>query len=184
MLFPQRLNPLVLASSLFFLTSFAVPVPVCADTPNPSYIANIAGVVELVDDDGSIMLVGSEKSPFHHFKLWGLEVKDVQGLRSFIVGRLVECRVVHSREPIPEADCLLHPQVDGETVYRPTVSAGGFAPRNPIPVFDWIVDFGFAVQKCIPYSNHDYISDGAGYYWYCSQEGIPDYSSFSYGNLP
>ena len=163
---------------------FINPSSSFAQIVNPNYNTDVRGGVQSIGDDGSIFLTNSETEPFHHFKLWGLEVTDVQELRRFLIGRLLECKIVHFRELLPVADCLIHPQLNGQTVYRPLSNANGPVPRGPISVFDWAADLGFSDQGCKPYSNHDYISDGVEHSWYCSKDGKPDYGTFSYGNLP
>jgi hypothetical protein len=165
------------AIQAFVLVLCLIPSHLRAEDRASEYIADIGGSVQSVEEDGSIILDGGTTRPYQHFVLWGLEVKDVAGLRNFLVGRLLECKVVHLRGPLPEADCLMHPEKDGRTVYRPLDNIG---LRGPISAFDWLTDLGFAIQTCDPYSSDYYISDGEGKSWFCGREGEPDYGTFRY----
>jgi hypothetical protein len=172
---PLRLIRAATVAGVLTATFFVITFHLWAEERVSDYIADIGASVESVEEDGSIILDGGDTRPYQHFVLWGLEVKDVEGLRSFLAGRLLECKVVHLRGPLPEADCLMHPEKDGRTVYRPLEHIGW---RGPISAFDWLTDFGFAVQKCDTYSRDYYISDGEGQFWFCGQKREPDYGTF------
>jgi hypothetical protein len=171
----------IIAAVMLMTTFLFIPGQLRAEDRVSEYVADVRGSVESVEEDGSIILDGGPTRPYQHFVLWGLEVKDVAGLRNFLVGRLLDCKVVHLRGPLPEADCLMHPEKDGRTVYRPVDNIGW---RGPISAFDWLVDLGFATQDCEPYSGDYYISDRDGSSWFCGQKHEPDYGVFRYGDLP
>jgi hypothetical protein len=155
--------------------SFTTPSFLHAEDRLSDYIADIGGSVESVEEDGSITLDGGKTRPYQHFVLWGLEISDIEGLRGFLQGRLLECKVVHLRGPLPEADCIIHPEKDGRSIYRPLGGA-----RSPMSAFDWMTDLGFANQRCDPYIYEYYVSDGGGNHWFCSHEGQPDYGNFTF----
>jgi hypothetical protein len=150
--------------------AFAVNSVGYAEYSTTNYVRDVDGYVTSIEDDGSVTLTRGGADPLR-MTLWGLTVTDIQGLRDFMMNRNLECKIIHELGPIPEADCLMYPQKDGETIYSPALM------RGPISVFDWVPDLGFAVQQCPQYYGPFSVSDGSKRFWHCSKSGKPSYNT-------
>jgi hypothetical protein len=159
--------------STFLFTCIQIN-PIYSQTTTVNYIAETKGIVLSVDDDGSITLNGGNLRPYRHIVLWGLVIKDLDGARKFLVGRRLDCKIVHELGPIPEADCMMYPQKNGD------VLSSLEEMRGTVSVFDWMSDLGFASQECHEASEFYRVADDNGFFWHCGFHGTPHYRIGSY----
>jgi hypothetical protein len=146
--------------------------------PNPaSFLGQFNGSVKSVEADGSVKItIGSSTSEYIRMqkqdslaRFWGLRILDTGAANRFLVGRVVNCKVINVLGPLPEVDCFMSPRnADGRSIVSKNLM------RDYISVFDWLTDLGLAVQDCPNIYSAYHTFDDNNYIWYCA-DGIPKY---------
>lgn len=127
----------------------------------------IAGVVDNVSTDGTIHIIVGDRPLPSRFRLWGLDITDIEGARRFLKGRLLTCQIVEPTGRVPSAYCLADPNV------RDVAPAG----ENQISLLVWLPELGIASHTCSKREFPTAVSDGRGRVWYCTADGRPVYNT-------
>jgi hypothetical protein len=124
----------------------------------------VTGEVTTVDATGTLFLRITDPAVPHRLRLWGVQITDLGAFSDFIVGRLIDCRVIYFIDELPYADCMA-----ARNDFR--VSVG---PAD-LRLSAWLPEFGWAVNSCTEVDEPGWTIMTNNEAWGCSSTVVPLY---------